>query len=316
MLFIPHFYPIAVYVLGTPRRPIPLNHHLFLTDGSLHQIMDGNAVDTGDTVLGWKSGNYRTAADRLKARLDKRGGAAAYGPQRGASAGRSGGGTTKEDQRVWSLLVSLLQKEQLLPTIVFCFSKKRCEEVAFKGLSSIDLTTAREKAAIHLFMEAAVKRLNGSDRFLPQIVRLRSLLKRGLGVHHSGLLPIMKECVEMLFARGLIKLLFTTVRYSTIVLPQCWCCAFALRPPAAMSLVKYALKVICLSFITKSLYLLLHRRRRSPWASASPRERWSSTGLASTTERVSATSPQESTHKWQGALVDAGAVRHYANSAT
>lgn len=31
------------------------------------------------------------------------------------------------------------------------------------------------------------------------------LLKRGIGVHHSGILPILKEVVEMLFSRGLVK---------------------------------------------------------------------------------------------------------------
>jgi len=31
------------------------------------------------------------------------------------------------------------------------------------------------------------------------------LLKRGIGVHHSGLLPILKEVIEILFQEGLIK---------------------------------------------------------------------------------------------------------------
>ena len=38
-----------------------------------------------------------------------------------------------------------------------------------------------------------------------QVLRMHDLLKRGVGVHHSGLLPIIKEMVEMLFARGLVK---------------------------------------------------------------------------------------------------------------
>ena len=46
------------------------------------------------------------------------------------------------------------------------------------------------------------------DRDLPQIHRMRELLSRGIGVHHSGLLPIMKEMVEILFQRGLVKVLF------------------------------------------------------------------------------------------------------------
>ena len=31
------------------------------------------------------------------------------------------------------------------------------------------------------------------------------MLKRGIGVHHAGLLPLVKEMVELLFCRGLVK---------------------------------------------------------------------------------------------------------------
>ena len=34
---------------------------------------------------------------------------------------------------------------------------------------------------------------------------MSELLRCGLGVHHSGILPILKEIVEMLFSRGLVK---------------------------------------------------------------------------------------------------------------
>ena len=123
--------------------------------------------------------------------------------------------------------VKTLGAKELLPCIVFSFSKKKCEECAFLGLSSVDLTNAREKAGIHIFFASAVQRLSGSDRSLPQITRLQGLLKRGIGVHHAGLLPIMKECVEMLFARGLVKVLFATVR-ACLTPPHplivCCCC--------------------------------------------------------------------------------------------
>jgi len=34
---------------------------------------------------------------------------------------------------------------------------------------------------------------------------VHEMLKNGIGVHHSGILPILKEVVEMLFQRGLVK---------------------------------------------------------------------------------------------------------------
>jgi len=43
---------------------------------------------------------------------------------------------------------------------------------------------------------------------------LGHLLKRGIGVHHSGILPILKEVVEMLFQKGLVKILFATETFA------------------------------------------------------------------------------------------------------
>ena len=43
------------------------------------------------------------------------------------------------------------------------------------------------------------------DRRLPMIAALLPMLRRGLGVHHSGLLPILKEVIEILFQEGLLK---------------------------------------------------------------------------------------------------------------
>ena len=46
------------------------------------------------------------------------------------------------------------------------------------------------------------------------MVQLSDMLKRGIGVHHSGVLPLLKEVVEMLFQRGFVKLLFATETFA------------------------------------------------------------------------------------------------------
>ena len=91
-----------------------------------------------------------------------------------------------------------------MQVVVFCFSKNRCDQSS-DSLTAIDFTTGAEKSEIHMFCQKAFSRLKGSDRRLPQVVRVGDLLKRGIGVHHAGLLPIVKEVVEMLFCRGVIK---------------------------------------------------------------------------------------------------------------
>lgn len=49
---------------------------------------------------------------------------------------------------------------------------------------------------------------NYSTFFCPfsfKVLHMRNLLQKGIGVHHSGILPILKEVVEMLFQKGLVK---------------------------------------------------------------------------------------------------------------
>ena len=56
--------------------------------------------------------------------------------------------------------------------------------------------------------------LSEEDRALPQIEHILPLLKRGIGIHHGGLLPLLKEVIEILFQEGLIKVLFATETFS------------------------------------------------------------------------------------------------------
>ncbi|KAK1765072.1 NUC185 domain-containing protein [Phialemonium atrogriseum] len=129
-------------------------------------------------------------------------------------AGRPGGFTSAaQDKNLWVHLVQFLRKSNLLPACIFVFSKKRCEENA-DALSNQDFCTAQEKSAIHMTIKKSIARLKPEDRVLPQIIRLQELLARGIAVHHGGLLPIVKELVEILFAQTLVKVLFATETFA------------------------------------------------------------------------------------------------------
>lgn len=60
----------------------------------------------------------------------------------------------------------------------------------------------------------AIDVLNDDDKKLPQVEHVLPLLKRGIGIHHGGLLPIIKETIEILFGEGLIKALFATETFA------------------------------------------------------------------------------------------------------
>lgn len=110
-------------------------------------------------------------------------------------------------------IISLIKMNNLDPVIVFAFSKKDCEENAL-SLSKLDFTIQEEKEQIKLIFNNAIKTLSEEDQILPQIKMMLPLLCIGVGIHHGGLLPILKETVELLFQEGLLKVLFSTETFS------------------------------------------------------------------------------------------------------
>lgn len=110
-------------------------------------------------------------------------------------------------------LVKMIMMKNLNPVIVFAFSKRECESLAMQ-MAKIDMNTEEEAAMVENIFNNAMNNLNEDDRNLPQIGHILPLLKRGIGVHHGGLLPILKEVIEILFQEGLIKVLFATETFS------------------------------------------------------------------------------------------------------
>lgn len=110
----------------------------------------------------------------------------------------------KQETALLNHLIRYLEKNELLPAIMFIFSRAQCDEYA-RTLSNIDLTTHIEKKCIGKFFNKCIATLKEPDRTIPQITNIRDVLVRGIGVHHSGILHIIKEIVEMLFQIGLLK---------------------------------------------------------------------------------------------------------------
>lgn len=99
-------------------------------------------------------------------------------------------------------VIQILLEEKCLPTIVFSFSRKDCEKFALSVEN--DFLTESEKESVNFIFKSALSSLRKEDRDLPLITNLLPLLLRGIGIHHSGLLPILKEIVELLFQEGLL----------------------------------------------------------------------------------------------------------------
>ena len=109
--------------------------------------------------------------------------------------------------------IQLVIEKELYPCVVFVFSKRQCSELCL-GMTGIDALNSRERSKVKRFFKKAISKLDPEDRELHQIKELEYCLEQGVGYHHAGLLPILKEIVEILFAEGLIKVLFATTTFA------------------------------------------------------------------------------------------------------
>src|SRR5690349_20800666 len=108
-------------------------------------------------------------------------------------------------------VIERLDREGLLPAIVFIFSRAGCDAAVQQCLhGGLRLTGPDERAEIRALVEERTKHIPNEDLQVLGYWEWLDGLERGLAAHHAGLLPAFKEVVEELFVRGLVKAVFAT----------------------------------------------------------------------------------------------------------
>jgi ATP-dependent RNA helicase DOB1 len=192
------------HVVYTDFRPVPLEHYVFPSGGEgLNMVVDKRGA--------FKEESFNKAMAAIKSASDE---PKDKGGKRQKSGGRDStgggkGGQTSDVKRI----VRLIMKRGLDPAIVFSFSKKECEAFA-QQMSKMSLNSEEHSKLVEQVFNNAMDSLADEDRSLPQVDAMLPYLKKGIGFHHGGLLPILKEVVEILFAEGLVKILFATETFS------------------------------------------------------------------------------------------------------
>ncbi|KAM3694069.1 hypothetical protein ACB098_07G030100 [Castanea mollissima] len=190
------------HVVYTDFRPTPLQHYVFPVGGNgLYLVVDENEqfrednfLKLQDTFSKQKLGDInRSVNGRASGRIAKGGNA-------------SGGSDI-------SKIVKMIMERKFQPVIIFSFSRRECEQHAM-SMSKLDFNSQEEKDTVQEVFRNAIQCLNEEDRNLPAIELMLPLLQRGIAVHHSGLLPVIKELVEILFQEGLVKALFATETFA------------------------------------------------------------------------------------------------------
>lgn len=108
-------------------------------------------------------------------------------------------------------IVRALDQTELLPAIVFIFSRNGCDQAVRQCLfEGITLTTREERDEIRRIARAEVRDMSEEERRVLGVREWLAGLERGVAAHHAGLLPAFKSVVERLFQRRLLKVVFAT----------------------------------------------------------------------------------------------------------
>lgn len=194
-----------VHVVYTDFRPTPLQHYFFPAgaDG-IHLIVD----EKGN----FREENFSKAMTSIANRQgEDASGLGSQGREKKKHVKHKKAGT-KGPSDIYKV-VKMIMLKGYNPVIVFSFSKNQCEAFALQ-MSNLTFNDSTEKTMVEKVFNNALQMLSEEDRNLSQIQGILPLLKRGIGIHHSGLLPILKETIEILFQEGLIKVLFATETFS------------------------------------------------------------------------------------------------------
>jgi superfamily II RNA helicase len=106
--------------------------------------------------------------------------------------------------------------DTMLPAIVFTFSRKQVEESAADITTNILAFDSKIPYTAAHECEQILRRLPNWREYieLPEYKSLVKLLEKGVGIHHSGMIPILREIVELRISEKKIFLLFATESFA------------------------------------------------------------------------------------------------------
>lgn len=180
-------------VIVESKRPVELVNHFALGDSSTGRVSMYDTIVNGEA-----NGSVRRLLDSERA------------------IGRSGKVRGRgHRQRFYTPsrpdLVDLLSSQDLLPAIVFIFSRAQCEDAVNACIrDGIVLTDPEEEARIIQIINDKTSDLTPDDRIALRYDDFLEQAGAGISCHHAGMIPMFKEAIEQCFIEGLVKVVFAT----------------------------------------------------------------------------------------------------------
>ena len=184
------------------KRPVDLVNHFVVGDSSSHEVKMYETIVNGSPNPDVTKLELQVTANRTSD---------------GSSDNRRSyrASQTRKRPRVFTPnrveTADLLQRQDLLPAIVFIFSRNQCDEAAESCVrAGLRLTDPEQRAEIAEIIDARVSMFSDDDLAALGFSKFANQLESGIGAHHAGLVPAFKEIVEECFIRGLVRLVFAT----------------------------------------------------------------------------------------------------------
>ena len=110
-----------------------------------------------------------------------------------------------------SELLLALERDDLLPAIVFIFSRSACDDAVHQcRRDGLRFTTTEQRNEIDAIAEARLVDFTEEDLKALEYGDFIDSLRRGLSMHHAGMVPAFREIVETCFERNLLAVVFAT----------------------------------------------------------------------------------------------------------
>ena len=110
-------------------------------------------------------------------------------------------------------LLNKLHEIKYGPVILFTFSKKKCHEFA-QSLHLISFCDIKCQSVIERFLDKLATKWSEKELYSSYCKSYFESLKKGIGIHHADLSPLLKEITETLFHSNLLFILFATETFS------------------------------------------------------------------------------------------------------
>jgi ATP-dependent RNA helicase HelY len=110
-----------------------------------------------------------------------------------------------------SELMQVLEREDLLPVIVFIFSRAACDDAVHQlRRDGLLFTKPEERREIERIAEERLVDFSAEDLKALEFADFIDALRRGITMHHAGMVPAFREIVETCFERNLLAVVFAT----------------------------------------------------------------------------------------------------------